>query len=149
MTRINAGIKVELLTDQHLIAEYTEILRVGPLFHKRITKGKSFSDIPKEFTLGTGHVKFFYNKGLYVNKRWHQLYNELLERNFKPTLEFIDYWSLNLNHLYRLDYDPPESVTLLLKERIKHNLETTQKGPIRYRSQIISLEDYLKNVLEY
>lgn len=147
MTRINAGIKIELLTDQHLIAEYTEILRVGPLFHKRLIKGKLLNDIPKQFTLGIGHVKFFYDKGLYVNKRWHQLYNELLERNFKPTLEFIDYWADWRQ--YRRDYDPPESVTLLLKERIKHNLETTQKGPIRYRSQIISLEDYLKNVLEY
>jgi deoxyribonuclease (pyrimidine dimer) len=62
MTRINSAIKVKFLTDEHLLAEHREIKRLPYAYKKRIETGKGFKDIPKEFTLGTGHVLFFINK---------------------------------------------------------------------------------------
>ena len=59
MTRINAGIPPAELTNKHLIAEHREIKRIPNC----IAKGKyKMEGIPDKFKLGTGHVKFFYNK---------------------------------------------------------------------------------------
>ena len=63
MTRINVGIPPAELVNQHLIAEHREIKRIPNC----IAKGKYNMDgIPDKFKLGTGHVKFFYNKLLYL-----------------------------------------------------------------------------------
>ena len=85
MTRINI-IPVSDLMDQHLIAEYREITMV-PAALKRTLKSKSgFSKkkIPAKFTLNTGHVYFFYNKGLYLDKRYNELVEEMMLRGFNP-----------------------------------------------------------------
>jgi deoxyribonuclease (pyrimidine dimer) len=72
MTRINCGIPVEELHPKHLMAEHREIKRIPNC----IKKGKfNMKGQPQEFTLGTGHVKFFYDKLLYLRKRYIQLYN--------------------------------------------------------------------------
>ena len=39
-------------------------------------------NIPDTFRLGTGHVKFFYNKLLYLKLRYERLYNECKKRGF-------------------------------------------------------------------
>lgn len=65
MTRINLVPPSEL-TDQHLFAEFREIKMV-PKALARSLKGRRprgvLEAIPKEFTLNTGHVMFFYDKG--------------------------------------------------------------------------------------
>ena len=67
MTRINVGIQPVELTDQHLIAEHREIKRIPNC----VAKGKyNMEGIPDKFKLGTGHVKFFYNKLLYLKFRY-------------------------------------------------------------------------------
>jgi hypothetical protein len=38
---------------------------------------------PREFTLGKGHVKFFYDKMAYLKKRYTKLYWECIDRGFK------------------------------------------------------------------
>ena len=82
MTRINAGILPSELCNKHLLAEHREIKRIPNI----IKSGKTdLADIPKEFTLGRGHVKFFYNKLLYLKKRYIEIYNELHYRDFNVT----------------------------------------------------------------
>lgn len=56
MTRINSAINVELLTDEHLLAEHREIKRLPGLYKQRMISGKRFNDIPIDFTLGKGHI---------------------------------------------------------------------------------------------
>jgi len=85
MTRINI-IPVSELTDQHLIAEYREITMV-PAALKRTLRSKvglRKEKISRRFTLNTGHVYFFYDKGLYLNKRYDEIVSEMKERGFKP-----------------------------------------------------------------
>ena len=79
MTRINLIEPIEL-SDQHLIAEYREIFMVGSALQrsmKSLKWNKTKKSLPKEFTLNTGHVKFFYNKGKYLYKRYLALIAEM------------------------------------------------------------------------
>ena len=79
MTRINC-IPVEELTDKHLIAEYRELPRV----FKLARDPKPGEHIPTYYSLGRGHVKFFYNKLFYLEKRFLALVLEMRARGFKP-----------------------------------------------------------------
>jgi deoxyribonuclease (pyrimidine dimer) len=82
MTRINT-IDPKHLLDQHLFIEYREITRVA-----KLARGpKPGEKFPQQYTLGTGHVTFFYNKGTFLQNRIVLLYNELIARGYKPTLK--------------------------------------------------------------
>lgn len=79
MTRINVGVPVQLLSDKHLIAEHREIKRIPNC----IKKGKfNLEGIPDKVVLGTGHVKFFYNKLKYLHKRYIEIRDECVNRSF-------------------------------------------------------------------
>ena len=82
MTRINVAVKPIELNDKMLMAEHREIKRIP----NSIKKGRySLNGIPDRFTLGTGHVKFFYNKLEYLHDRYIDLYNECIKRGFNVT----------------------------------------------------------------
>ena len=85
MTRINI-IPVSELTDQHLIAEYREITMVPAALIRTLNSKAGFSKnkIPAKFTLNRGHVYFFYDKGLYLDKRYLLLVQEMILRGFNP-----------------------------------------------------------------
>ena len=73
MTRINI-IHPSELTDQHLIAEYREIFMVGSALQRSLkSKNWDVKSIPNKFTLNTGHVKFFYDKGKYLSERYDSI----------------------------------------------------------------------------
>ena len=76
--RINA-INPKYLTDQHLIAEYRELLMATKALERN---QHTNSPIPKEYRLGTGHVNFFKNKIGYLKKRHVALKNEMTRRGF-------------------------------------------------------------------
>ena len=84
MTRINL-VEPSQLTDKHLMAEYRELPRVFTAVLKLQEQGKSLSDvdIPNSYVLGQGHVKFFYNKINWIERRYSCLHKELKSRNFK------------------------------------------------------------------
>lgn len=82
MTRINVGIRPSELPNKLLLAEHREITRIPNI----ISYGRAIvKNIPSEFRLGQGHVKFFYNKLGYLHKRYKLLYQECLNRGFKVT----------------------------------------------------------------
>jgi len=81
MTRINVGIPPAELVNQHLLAEHREIKRIPNC----VAKGKYNMDgMPERFKLGTGHVKFFYNKGKYLSNRYDKLITEMKRRRMNP-----------------------------------------------------------------
>jgi len=113
MTRINCGIPTEELIDKHLIAEHREIKRIPNC----ISKGRyNLEGQPKDFTLGKGHVKFFYTRLAYLKERYEALHQECLKRGFKVTyygnawdnvpLEFMGY------------YQPTDKDRKIVRERI-------------------------------
>jgi deoxyribonuclease (pyrimidine dimer) len=86
MTRINADLDPYKLLDAHCIAEYRELPMVFASLRRSLrTKSKQdvLKSIPKNFTLNAGHVKFFYDKLLFLQERYEKLRVELKLRNFK------------------------------------------------------------------
>lgn len=78
ITRINVGIDPSELPTKLLLAEHREIKRIP----NTIKSGKAkIQGIPPKFTLGPGHVKFFYDKLKYLKIRYLQIYFECLSRN--------------------------------------------------------------------
>jgi deoxyribonuclease (pyrimidine dimer) len=84
MTRINC-VPVEELHQKHLVAEYRELPRIFTLVKNYVEKHGCLPDIPENYLLGTGHVKFFYNKLLYLANRHKQLVAEMLKRGYNPS----------------------------------------------------------------
>ena len=118
MTRINAGIPVETLTDLHLRAEHREIKRIPNC----ISKGKyNLDGIPPVFKLGTGHVKFFYDKCEYLLDRYAELYDECIRRGFNVQ-NYIDAWSGVPAELMG-NYTPTPECIAEVKERIAERLK--------------------------
>ena len=83
MTRINC-IDPELLNDKHLIAEYRELPRIFNLIRNANERNESPYDQrnPRQYVLGTGHVRFFYNKAKWLVERQKSLIAECLKRGF-------------------------------------------------------------------
>lgn len=114
MTRINCGVKPSELSDKHLLAEHREIKRIPNL----IKKGKyNMDNIPQEFKLGKGHVKFFYDKLLYLHIRYVYLYLECKKRGFNVT-SFSDAF-LDLPEPLYNSYVPKLEDRKLILERLK------------------------------
>jgi len=113
--------------DQHLIAEYREVrLLVANL--RRSFNSKSNSNIPEEFTLGTGHILFFKDKGLYINRRYSLLRKEMQNRGFTINFPEIDItvWPLD----YYNDWQPTEAAMEIVRHRIALRIS---KRPNWYR----------------
>lgn len=85
MTRINI-VPVSELSGKHLVAEYREITRIPGNIRVSMKSKRGFDikDIPSSYTLGTGHVKFFYNKVTFLKQRYADLVEEMLRRGYNP-----------------------------------------------------------------
>ena len=117
MTRINVGILPAELTDKHLLAEHREIKRIPNC----ITKGRyNMNGIPERFKLGTGHVKFFYNKLLHLKKRYIRLYEECVKRGFNVQ-NYIEAWNDVPKELMG-NYVATENDRKLIQQRINEKL---------------------------
>jgi deoxyribonuclease (pyrimidine dimer) len=117
MTRVNV-VPVEELCDKHLLAEYRELPRVFKLARQRLP-GEKF---PTAYTLGAGHIKFFYDKLLFLTARFTDIVNECEKRGFNikyfSVLEFLT-WAPPI--LYKTWTPTPEALALnraRLAERI-------------------------------
>ena len=121
MTRINL-VPPEELCDQHLLAELRELPRIP----NAVLKGRySLEGMPKEYTLGKGHVKFFYNKLSFLMVRYDCLMREACMRGFNISYRFpmasvlTDYSITGLVNTY---FPTPEALALN-RARIAERLE--------------------------
>lgn len=110
MTRINC-IPPEELSRQHLLAEYRELPRL-----RHATAEAAADKLPVSYRLGTGHCKFFYNKGLYLIRRHAALIKEMLARGYKPALPPL---SLSWADERMQDWKPTEEDKRINRERIQ------------------------------
>ena len=134
MTRINI-IPPSELHDQHLIAEYREITMVTGSLNRtlRSKHGLVEEKISDTYTLNHGHVYFFYNKGLYLDKRYAELVSEMKSRGFHPDSNrkfpkniFID------NGLYH-DWTPSVKEQSIARKRIQQKISLK---PNWYRKKV-------------
>jgi len=135
MTRINI-IPVSKLYDQHLIAEYREITMV-PASLNRTLKSKARlnkSKISKQYTLNTGHVYFFYNKGEYLDKRYKEIIKEMKARGFKPDFKRKFPKEIFINNDLYNDWMPTIEDYKIIRKRI---LSKLAQKPNWYKKSLI------------
>ena len=116
MTRINV-VPVAELCDQHLLAEHRELTRIP----NGILSGKlqrSYADEPTEYTLGTGHVKFFVDKLDWLHTRYTWLIDECNYRGFDVADRFPPMWAETSG------YSVTPAAIALNRARINQRLQT-------------------------
>ena len=114
MTRINC-ISVSELNNKMLLAEYREL--------PRISAQAKVTTAPLNYVLGSGHVKFFYDKGEFLRKRFEeQIVPELIHRGFK--IQFTKYrmHPAGLNN----DWIPSPRDMEINKDRIEQRLSESR-----------------------
>jgi deoxyribonuclease (pyrimidine dimer) len=122
MVRINL-INPKRLADQHLIAEYNEILMLLGHLRKHGIK----SEIPKNYVLGKGHINFFKNKLVYLKNRHELIKKEMLKRDFLANRSIdLSEFSESL----RNNWTPNSDDFKIIKKRIKFKIN---KKPNYYR----------------
>ena len=115
--------------DQHLIAEYREIIMIPASLSRTLAskKGLDINRIPKKYTLNRGHIYFFYDKGMYLAKRYNLLINEMKKRGFKPDKNRrFPKDIFKKNGLYN-DWNPGANDYLIIKKRIKEKIKLKPK----------------------
>lgn len=126
MTRINC-IPVNLLLDQHLLAEYREITRISSIARELDSYGS--------YILGTGHIKFFYNKGKYLQLRCNSLYKECIARNFKVNPK--KYYPHTPTNVLNLDWNPCTTAINLNLNRLQEKFKQRPSW-YKYYGQVLS-----------
>lgn len=118
MTRINL-VDPKELSAKHLVAEYREIMRLPNNLKKSLSRRNfSMQEIPNEYVLGTGHVKFFYDKMEFLKKRFESLVEEMLYRGYSPNFRDSNIFIPQDKKFFN-DYIPDEKAIKINKQRIK------------------------------
>ena len=140
MTRVNL-VPPEELTDQHLFAEFRE-LKMIPKSLARSIRARGVDGvvkmIPVAFTLGKGHVSFFYDKGAYLGDRYERLRIELSRRevNFDRS-SLLDPDKVFTEHFGLAGFwTPPLEALALIRARIT---EKIAMKPAWYRMRGVPL----------
>jgi hypothetical protein len=79
------------------------------------------NEIPMQYVLGTGHVKFFYDKMQFLQKRFDSLVLEMLSRGYNPQFRDSSIFANCAPEFYN-DYEPTVEAMELNRERIKERL---------------------------
>jgi len=123
MTRINI-VNPSELTDQHLIAEYREITMVPAALKRTLHSkvGLRENKISTHYTLNTGHVYFFYNKGKYLHRRYDELIREMRLRGFKPSVDRVFPYKIFMDNGLYNDWIPTIEDYKIIRKRIEEKI---------------------------
>ena len=115
MTRINAGIHPAELPDALLLAEHREIKRIpnAVAASRAVLSGCT----PSEFTLGTGHVRFFYTRLGYLLRRYAAIHDECKRRGLKVQ-SYHAVWG-EIPRMIQLDWTPTAAARETVIARIR------------------------------
>lgn len=115
MTRINC-VPPEELSRQHLLAEWKELPRVFTLAAKAFREGRRLK-APETYTLGPGHVTFFYRRLGYCRDRFYALRDEMLRRGYRPGFEAPPPTDLNDDDWWQ-PWQPDDQALAINRQRI-------------------------------
>jgi deoxyribonuclease (pyrimidine dimer) len=124
MTRINVIDPTELYS-LHVLAEYRELPRVFTLAAQAHEKGLAWQKRqPDVYTLGPGHVLFFYDKLKWLSDRHALLVRDLIGRGYKPAFTESLYakWRKQIPQSYWGNYKPTEDAIEENWERIRERM---------------------------
>ena len=125
--RINI-IKVKLLTDVHLMAEYREINMSIHYYRKSLNtkNGIDYSRVSDKYLLNKGHAYFFYNKFTFIMNRFNELHDEMIARCYETSdmkNMFLNLFNDNVKFKDRNDYEVTYEDKLINLERILNKIQ--------------------------
>lgn len=144
MTRINAGIPVECLTDEHLLAEHREIKRLPDVI-KRWENSKRRTPPPSKFTLGKGHVLFFLYKQKFILERYIMLRLECERRGFSVT-NYRCNWQTVPKEYFEEEYEPDNEDMNIVVSRISLRIRESSKTCFHHCGKPITKLTAIKNL---
>lgn len=144
MTRINL-VPVETLSRNHLIAEYRELPSVFGHVRRAQERGVTPATLegqPAEYTLGTGHMKFFYTRLGWLLKRYEQLVAEMRERGYGPKYPDLASKMIGIDDHWFGQWEPTDAEIATSQARIDERLSermtyknkpgNAKKQPVRH-----------------
>lgn len=139
MVRINL-VPTSYLTDQHLNAEVVETL----MLRTYILNSKDLNGISKKYVLGKGHIKFWKDKVLFLERRFKELVKEQERRGFKhnSVFDLNNFKAENLN-----DWNPNSEEILINLNRIIEKI-SLKPNFYRYFSKKVD-NSYIENLINY
>lgn len=143
--RCNCGIDPKNLTDEHLFAESRE-LKMLPSLYKRVGD-KNINKVPKEFTLGKGHMLFFLYKCAYTLTRYINCYIELKERGYNIKRE-DDKWKPYYWCMYKQQYIETGKESDIVKQRIIEKIKSSPKKFFHYYGKRITKDEAIELLLK-
>lgn len=146
MTRINVT-AVSDLADQHLLAEYRELPMVAGSLRRSLKSKNGIKNRQQTYTLGAGHVTYFYDKGLFLYKRYQEILKEFKVRGFTadPNRE-IDFDTFKNNGLFN-DWTPTEKDLKVLIPRLNEKLDMKPSWYKYYGKSLTELDTEVMNKL--
>lgn len=124
MTRINSNLDPKLLKRAHLIAEWREMPMVPAALRRSLrtkTPEQIIQSIPKNFTLNTGHVKFFYNKLTFLKTRFNLIADEMERRGYTPDRSRANAFE-NFDKIWYGTWTPTASDDVIIVNRINQRI---------------------------
>lgn len=124
MTRINV-VEPSELTNKHLMGELHEITRVYGLVRKaqdRKINKYNFKDKikqPSAYTMGTGHVTYFYDKLGFITNRYNSLCTEAKARGYNVNQIAKEDLERGIDSFWLGDYIPTQEAIEINRQRIK------------------------------
>lgn len=127
MTRINC-VPVDELSGPHLVAEYRELPRVFALAEKAAKRANL--NQPDSYTLGKGHLLFFYTRLGYLARRHGELILEMKRRGYKPSFTGVRRQDFpGIPDLFWSDWQPTPLALRLNRQRIKERAGVKKESP--------------------
>lgn len=120
--------------DQHLFAEFREIKMVPKSLRRSIEAGGRYTSnpeayvlrkVPLLYTLNSGHVSFFYDKGAYLFDRYNLLRHDLRRRGYnfdENALLDPDRVFASLDERFNRFYEPTPEALALVRQRIAERI---------------------------
>lgn len=144
MTRVNFGVPVRCLTDEHLLAEHREIKRIPGVYLTALRSG-SIDKVPKKFCLGRGHVLFFVDKPGYTWRRYRQIHRECLRRGF-DVQSYASNWDCYSEEMFAKTIRANIDDKAMLVTRISERIKSSPKRVFHYYGESLSKRDAVRLV---
>lgn len=148
MTRINYGILPKHLPDKLLLAEHREIKRIPKVFEKALSSG-SINKIPKQFTLGKGHVLYFIDKPYYTYNRYRELYKECISRGFQVEDYSNNWYIYKLHKLEYTSIKPKDKDLKIIIDRIISRVIQFKDPILRFNGKPYSKWEFINDLKRY
>lgn len=141
MTRINVVPPAEL-HDKHLVAEYHELPRIYNLVRKAIARKLTPKDFERydQYTMGAGHVKFFYTRLKWLAERQASLVEEMVHRKMRPQHVRFEELFRGIPRAWFGDWEADESAITVNRSRLKERLEEMMQKPKRKVLSVYDIE---------